>query len=55
MTMDRVHYRITVEGEIGPRFAAAFDGRRSEPTMAKPRSSTNHTYTGCSAGSPISD
>ncbi len=24
--MDRLHYRITVEGEIGPRYAAAFDG-----------------------------
>jgi hypothetical protein len=24
--MDRRYYRIIVEGEIGPRFAAAFDG-----------------------------
>jgi hypothetical protein len=24
--MDRRYYRITVEGEIGARFAAAFDG-----------------------------
>jgi hypothetical protein len=24
--MDRLYYRITVEGEIGPRYAAAFDG-----------------------------
>jgi hypothetical protein len=24
--MDRACYRITVEGEIGPRYAAAFDG-----------------------------
>jgi hypothetical protein len=24
--MDRVSYRIVVEGEIGPRYASAFDG-----------------------------
>jgi hypothetical protein len=24
--MDRLYYRITVEGEIGPRYAAAFRG-----------------------------
>jgi hypothetical protein len=24
--MDRRYYRITVQGEIGPRYAAAFDG-----------------------------
>jgi hypothetical protein len=25
-TVDRRHYRIVIEGEIGPRYAAAFDG-----------------------------
>jgi hypothetical protein len=24
--MERLYYRITVKGEIGPRYAAAFDG-----------------------------
>jgi hypothetical protein len=26
--MDRRYYRITVQGEIGPRYAAAFDGMK---------------------------
>lgn len=29
--MDRRRYRIVVEGEIGPRYAAAFDGMEISP------------------------
>lgn len=28
--MDDVRYRVVVEGELGPRYAAAFDGMRME-------------------------
>jgi hypothetical protein len=57
--MERLYYRITVKGEIGPRCAAAFDGMEIRAAHGEPtspgQSSTNHTSTDFSTGSPISD
>ncbi len=57
--MDPLNYRIIIEGEIGPRYAAAFDGMKiraahGETEITAPIT-TNRTYTDCSAGSRTSD
>ena len=57
--MSAHRYRVVVEGELGPRYASAFDGMTLSAhdgrTESRGRSSTPRTSTGCSSGSPASD
>ena len=57
--MSSTPYRLVVQGELGPRYASAFEGMtvfaHDGVTEMTGRSPTNHTSRGCCNGSPASD
>ena len=55
--MSTHRYRVVVEGELGPRYASAFDGMTlsahdGRTDIIGPIIDPSHLHAGCSTGSP---